>query len=389
MKFKKIFSMALAGAMAMGFASCSDDKTDNEPAAALDIKEGTFKKIANQYLDNTVLPTYQALADNAAQLVEDLQAVKGAKTDANVKKACETFLTARAWWEKSEAFLFGPASDFGIDPHIDSWPLDRAGLQNQMNQTSHLEAMEAEDGDVWAGSHLGPELLGFHGIEYIIFADGAPKAAASIPDNELTYAVAVAGDLRNKCWQLLLSWAGEDNVSDEILEKVDEELEWPFTISGGSYKENMLNAGNAGSTYRTWTDAMEAIVDGCIDIADEVGTMKIGKPYSGEDVNYIESPYSHKSITDFHDNMISVENAYMGGIEGRRKESRSLHAYINSINPELDAKCVEAIKNAKDKIAAMAAPFVKNFSDPSAKAASDACAELTDVLTEVKLALSK
>lgn len=304
-------------------------------------------------------------------------------------KVCETFLAARAWWEKSEAFLFGPASDFGIDPHIDSWPLDRAGLQNQMDQTSHLEAMEAEDGDAWAGTHLGPELLGFHGIEYIIFADGAPKSSSMIPDNELTYALAVAGDLRNKCWQLLLSWAGENNVGEEILNKVDEELEWPFTISGGSYKENMLNAGNAGSTYRTWTDAMEAIVDGCIDITDEVGTMKIGKPYSGEDVNYIESPYSHKSITDFYDNMVSVENAYMGGIDGLRNEALSLHAYIKSVDPVLDSKCTEAIRNVKEKISSMAAPFVKNFSDPSAKAASDACGELTDVLTEVKAALSK
>lgn len=389
MKFKKIFSMALVGVMTMGVVSCSDDGKTDEPLMATDAKDDAFKKIATQYLDNTVLPTYESLAESAARLVDELATLREAKTDANVRKVCETFLVARAWWEKSEAFLFGPASDFGIDPHIDSWPLDRAGLQNQMDQSSHLEAMEAEDGDVWAGTHLGPELLGFHGIEYIIFADGAPKSASMIPDSELTYAIAVVGDLRNKCWQLLLSWAGEDYVGEEMLKKVVEELEWPITISGVSYKENMLNAGNAGSTYRTWTDAMEAIVDGCIDITDEVGTMKIGKPYSGEDVNYIESPYSHKSITDFYDNMVSVENAYMGGIEGHRNETLSLHAYIKSVDPVLDAKCTEAICNVKEKISSMAAPFVKNFSDPSAKAASDACGELADVLTEVKAALSK
>ena len=37
----------------------------------------------------------------------------------NVKATCETFLEARAWWEKSEAFLYGAATDFGIDPHIE------------------------------------------------------------------------------------------------------------------------------------------------------------------------------------------------------------------------------------------------------------------------------
>lgn len=383
---KKLMPAIAAGLL---LASCSDKDSPDVPDT--NDKDAVFSAIAGQYLDNTVNVTYRNLADNAKQLVIDLQKVKENKTDANVRKACESFLEARKWWERSEAFLFGAAADFGIDPHIDSWPLDRAGLVAEMGNASHIASLAAEDGDVWAGAHLGPELLGFHGIEYIIFADGNPKAASAIPDNELIYAIAVAGDLRNKTYQLELSWGGEDAVDADRLAKVDEELEWPFAVanSGVSYSENMLNAGQAGSTYRTWTHAMEAIIDGCIDIADEVGTQKIGKPYTGEDVNYIESPYSHKSITDFHDNMISIENAYMGGIDGRRDESKSLHAYMSSVNPALDSKLVSAIANAQDKIAAMRAPFVEYHTDPSAGAAMDACRELADVLTEVKIQLSK
>lgn len=378
---------------AMGVAlllvSCSDSNDPGMPDA--NEKDATFSAIAKQYLDNTVNVTYRSLADNAEQLVVDLHNIKKDRSDANVSKACESFLEARKWWERSEAFLFGAAADFGIDPHIDSWPLDKAGLVAEMSNASHIASLAAEDGDAWAGAHLGPELLGFHGIEYIIFADGNPKSVSKIPDNELIYAIAVAGDLRNKTYQLELSWGGENSVNADRLVKIEEELEWPFTVanSGVSYSQNMLNAGKPGSTYRTWTDAMEAIVDGCIDITDEVGTQKIGKPYTGEDVNYIESPYSHKSITDFHDNMISVESAYMGGIEERRDESRSLHAYIKSVNPSLDTKLVDAIKKAKDKIAAMRPPFVQYYKDDTAREAKEACQELTDVLTEVKLQLSK
>lgn len=383
---KKIFP-ALAAALLL--VSCSENDSPVVPGA--DEKDAAYEAIARQYLDNTVNITYANLADYAELLVSDLQNLQEEKTDANVRKACESFLEARKWWERSEAFLFGAAADFGIDPHIDSWPLDRAGLVAEMANASHIASLAAEDGDVWAGAHLGPELLGFHGIEYIIFADGAPKAASAIPDNELIYAIAVAGDLRNKTYQLELSWAGADAVKAARLAKVEEELEWPFTVanSGASYTENMLSAGKAGSTYRTWTHAMEAIVDGCIDIADEVGTQKIGKPHTGEDVNYIESPYSQKSIIDFHDNMTSIENAYMGGIPERRNEKCSLHAYIASVNPELDAKLVAAIENAKNKIAAMQAPFVRYFTHASAGEAMDACRDLADVLTEVKLELSK
>lgn len=385
---KKLLSIAL---VALTLTSCSDDSNDGPVVPQPDTKDATYKEIASQYLDNTVIVTYRNLADNAEKLVDDLKSVQVSKTDANVAKACETFLTARQWWERSEAFLFGAAADFGIDPHIDSWPLDRAGLVAEMSNQSHIEALAAEDGDVWAGAHLGPELLGFHGIEYIIFEAGQPKAAANIPDNELIYAIAVAGDLRNKTYQLELSWAGESHVAAARLTKVADELEWPYTVAnaGTSYKENMLNAGQAGSTYRTWTNAMQAIIDGCMDITDEVGTQKIGKPHTGEDVNYIESPYSYKSITDFHDNMISVENAYMGGIENLRDESKSLHAYIRLVNPDLDARMIEAIANAKDKIASMAAPFVLNYRDASAAEAMDACEALADVLQEVKDELAK
>ena len=31
-------------------------------------------------------------------------------------------------WETSEAFLFGPVADKGLDPNMDSWPLDQDGI---------------------------------------------------------------------------------------------------------------------------------------------------------------------------------------------------------------------------------------------------------------------
>lgn len=382
---KKLYFLAAAALLLTG---CSD--SEDSPVDYTNEKDEAFAKIAQQYVDNTVIATYGNLAESADRLVADLNALRADKTDANVQEACKSFLEARAWWEKSEAFLFGPAGDFGIDPHIDTWPLDIDGLTSEMNNSAHIAAMSAEDGDIWAGSHLGPELLGFHGIEYIIFADGQPRSAASIPDNQIIYACAVAGDLRNCCYQLHVSWAGEDNVPAHQAEKIND-LEWNCTVSGTglSYRENMLNAGKGGSIYRSMTDAMQAIADGCASIADEVGTQKIGKPHTGEDSNYIESPYSHKSIVDFYDNVTSIENAYMGGIEGRRNTAASLHAYLEKANPELDARCVKAIENAHKAINSMAAPFVLNYRDESAGKAIEALRELEEVLTEVKAEMVK
>ena len=380
--------LALAAAMSLGFASCSDNNENNEGQGS--DKDTQFAAIAQQYLTNTVNVTYKNLADQTELLVEQLEALRADKTDANVQTVCNTFLEARAWWEKSEAFLYGAASDFGIDPHIDSWPLDLDGLLVALKNDAQIEAMDSDEGDVYAGNKLGAELLGFHGIEYIIFKDGAAKPAAEIADKELIYAIAVAGDLRNKCYQLQVSWMGADNCASSRVAKLDD-LEWNYTVSGTSfsYDENMLNAGKAGSTFVTWTAAMQQIIDGCMDISDEVGTSKIGKPHTGEDKNYIESPYSENSIQDFYDNIISIQNAYMGGIDTQRNESLSIHNYIKSVNASLDTECVAAINNALAKIKAMKAPFVKNYSDESAQTAMDACDELNKTLQKVKEQLAK
>lgn len=387
-KFIKFPALALtAAAMTFGFTSCSDN---DEPAGPdTSAKDKQFELIATQYLANTINVTYEKLADNTELLVEQLQTLRKDKTDANVKTVCTTFLEARAWWEKSEAFLFGPASDFGIDPHIDSWPLDLDGLLVAMKNEEQIAAMDSEDGDQYAGNKLGAELLGFHGIEYIIFKDGDPKAAAEITDKDLIYAIAVAGDLRNKCYQLQVSWVGPKGSKADRVAKL-EDLEWKTTTTGGfSYNENMRMAGTPGSTFVTWTAAMQQIIDGCMDISDEVGTSKIGKPHTGQDRNYIESPYSENSITDFYDNIISIQNSYMGGIEELRDETHSLHAYIKSVNPDLDTQVVNAINNALTKIKAMKAPFVKNYTDASCQEAMDACDALNKVLASVKEQLAK
>ena len=36
-------------------------------------------------------------------------------------------------WEQSEAFLFGPVDILGLDPNMDSWPLDQVAIVNILN----------------------------------------------------------------------------------------------------------------------------------------------------------------------------------------------------------------------------------------------------------------
>ena len=370
--------------MTVGISSCNKDPQENGEEA----NKATKEAIVKQYLEHTVYPTYANLAEEADKLVENLEALKDNMTQANVNAATATFIEARHWWEMSEAFLYGAASDFGIDPHIDSWPLDEDAFNNLMGSPNMIAALATDEDGMVAGEQLGNALLGFHGIEYILFRDGQPRNVAEINDDMMTYVLAVSRDLRNRCFQLEVSW---NENAPQAHKDLMEELEFNTSVNGGdnTYGANMTQSGQAGSTYATFTNALEAIADGCIDISDEVGTSKIGKPHTGEDPTYVESPYSQKSIKDFYDNITSVKNAYMGGMEGQRDEAASLHTYIKDYNAELDTKAVNAIENALTKIQAMAAPFVQNYADASAGEAMEACQDLSDVMAEVKAEFSK
>ena len=218
-----------------------------------------------------------------------------------------------------------------------------------------------------------------------------PDENSSLPhstnytEEELLYMVAVAEDLRDQCVCLEACWAGTDNVSVEKQQILaDAELD---------YNENfgweMKHSGEAGSHFRTFQEAAEEIIQGCIDIADEVGQTKIGRPHlaaNDEDKDYIESPYSLNSIEDFADNIRSIRNSYCGSLEG----DASISAYIQQINPDLDARVKAAISKSISTIEAIPEPFTKNATGSQAATAMTATGvELADVLTEVYNALGR
>jgi hypothetical protein len=377
MKNNKLFVPLAALAM---MSACTDAPFAGTDAA----KEAALREVAEQYIDHVVVPTYKALADTSKLLYEALTALKDAKTQGNAEQAAQMWKRSRAWWEMSEAFLFGPASDFGIDPHIDTWPLAKDELLRELANTSHIASMSGEGGDAWASQYLGPGLLGFHGIEYILFRDGSVRTAADITDDELIYAVAVAGDLRNQCYRLEAAWAGIDNVDSER-KSILEDLELSYTMSSStrSYGDNMRLAGKAGSRYISFVDAVQDISEGCASIADEVGAMKIGSPHTGDDVNYIESPYSYNSKRDFIDNMISIKNAYFGGVNAAQRD-KSLHTWVAGHNTAIDNEVTDAIDAAIAAIDDIPYPFAQNYTNAKCAVAMEACDAVVAAFDKVK-----
>ena len=380
----KIKHLLLVATVLTAMTSCSDDS--NEPAgvddAALSPKEQALKTAVGAYVDKTVLPTYASMADAAIKLrdlchiMRDKHAA-GTLTTADIEAAGRAWKQSRKSWELSEAFLFGPAANHNIDPHIDSWPLDKAAMERL------LEDIRA--GRQWSlANNGGYGLIGFHSVEYMLFEltddENASKPhSTNYTAEELTYLCAVADDLAEQTVCLEACWRGTDNISAEkqqILEDAD--LDY-----GENYGGEMKNARSAGSRFKTYQEAAEEIIQGCIDIADEVGNTKIGRPHSGsslEDKNYIESPYSLNSIEDFVDNIISIRNAYCGTNAG----DASVSDYVKSVDKDLDTELRRAIDEAIAAISAIPEPFAKTAGGSEAERAVKVVGtDLVNVLEKV------
>lgn len=356
-------------------------------------KEIALQKATIAYIDNTVVPTYKGMADAAIQLATTTEQMladfKAGKLEITlIQQAGNQWREARKYWEQSEAFLFGAAADYNIDPHIDSWPLDQLSMENMLANEEQMAQMSVD----YVANNLGYGLLGFHAVEYMIFeldetgTKSQPRSISKYTENELIYLAAVAGDLRNQCVRLEASWAGMDNISAEKVAIIEEaELE-----PGRNYGDEMKNAGKAGSLYVNYQSTAEELVQGCIDIADEVGNMKIGRPVNGSedgDRSYIESPYALNSIEDFANNIISIQNAYQGSNEG----DASVSDYIKSIDSELDNTLRQQLAEAYDLIKSIPEPFTKTAqtNENAAKAVEFVGTTIVETLEEVMAALSQ
>ena len=400
---KIIYSMAVL-MMGLAFTACSSDDDNNSDNNNLAEKDQAMQAITSQYVNNVVFPIYKSLASQTSDLFDQLVEAKdkfraGTLNQGDIDRICSTFIAARSAWESSESFLYGAATDFGIDPHIDTWPLDRTALAKALSSVEIIDDLDdLEDGGIDnARALVGEQQLGFHGIEFIIFRYGQNRTVAALQgveddeafsgrnitgEQELIFAAAVAGDLRDKCFQLEVSWLG-DEAPVAHQERV-EECEFPSTVAGGdsSYGENMLNATKAGSTLSTWRSVMSTIlVAGCSGICAEVAGQKIGQAYLGTDPDYIESPYSQRSYFDFFDNISSIQYSLYGQ-QTTTAHTNSIMAYLQKYNATMAADLKTKLDTALSALATAkgGTPFVVDSHSANAKAAMDAINELDEAL---------
>lgn len=355
-KIQKFVMAFLLGAMSLGFTACSDDDGPTNDFQLPEVGQATtaingsdieMQKVAKTYVQDVIYPTYQALAANARTLYNAAQtlyaaAEAGNMTQSQIDAACEAFKDTRREWERSEAFLYGSASDNDLDPHIDSWPLDHDELVNALNDSRLIAGFKSDDPAKFVSDNNTDfqSVLGFHGMEFVLFRNGANRTVAALSANdteegvtsvkgidELAFLQAVACDVRNITALLEFTWMGSaaSNDTKAVLNSsnyVFSTLRYNGMPANGTmcYGQYLLSPSYT-TGYHSWQGTMNQIfIGGCSNICSEVADQKLGQAYrtatgagSDEDSrDYIESPYSHRSFIDYQDNIYSIKNTLYG-----------------------------------------------------------------------------
>lgn len=395
--FKSAMLIMATAALSVGFASCdSNDDPDNGTV----VNASDLKSVSETYINDVVYPTYKDLADYCKVLNEACttlyqHAAAGTWSQSDIDAACEAFKNARREWERSEAFLYGAASDNEIDPHIDSWPLDHKELVSALNDKTLLAGIHAANADKFVYEHQGDfeSVIGFHGLEFVLFRDGANRTVDALKTtdteegmtsvngiDELAFAAAVSGDIRNMTSLLYYGWTADATTGSWLTSNckwvVDNTKYKGLSPANIGYGQFVLNATGANAYFQTWQETLENVLKGgCSNICQEVYTQKLGQAYNvattgveneDQSADYIESPYSKRSFIDYQDNIYSIKNVLYGtrDITATAPEANSLMTIMKdngyteyaALSTALD-EAIAALQTAIDsKVAFIDAP---------------------------------
>lgn len=298
--------------LVLSINACRDNEAINDP---VDSTTNILKSVVENNTNLVIIATYNNLNQKAIILKNTIENLTVNNIE-GLKNAKNAWINTREPWEESEGFLYGPVDLEGIDPAIDTWPVDVSSMNAILNSNNPITP------DVLASN---PEARGFHLIEFLLWGKNGTKTADQLTPREIEYLKAASADLQNNTQKLYDGWI----------------------TSKGNFANNFLNPTPTSSKYKSYKDVLVEMVNGLVTISDEVGNGKIEDPLNGDNGGASpakeESRFSNNSKRDFSDNIKSVKNMYLGGIG---QSGTGISSIVASKNNALDIEIKSKIDQA-------------------------------------------
>jgi putative iron-regulated protein len=307
-------------------------------------------EILRGFAEETVFLTYRSLADEAEVLRQFVVRLSNTVNGDNLEAAQTQWRETRTPWEASEGFLFGPVGEAGLDPRLDSWPVNKTDLDNILASSADLT-----DPDVIA--LLDNTVKGFHTIEFLLFDDGTGTAGTAFIGNRDTPSIVAALTANARRVQYMIG------VTTHLAETA-EELADAWDPADGNFAAQVSQAGKSSTRWQSQRSALQEIIEAIAGIADEVANGKISDPYFEQNTRLVESQFSFNSLADFTNNMESVRNVYQGA-NTLGCFTAGLSAYVVTVDAALDARVRAEIQDTVDAIAAIEPPFRESITNPA------------------------
>jgi putative iron-regulated protein len=311
-------------------------------------------QILRDFVDNVVVPNNNQFAQRASELSTTITIYTKTPNAQTLKGAQSAWVAARAPWEQTECFGFGPAESLGYDGALDTWPINETDLKAILKSDDKLTVNSVEK--------LKETEKGFHVMEYLLFGADRNRQAKDLTPRELQLLTLLGSNFAENASNLAQAWSKG--------------------VEGKPAYRNVLStAGTSGNTaYPTVQAGAAQIIEGMLGSLGEVADEKIGKALEKKDSKLAESRFSFNTLTDIKHNVIGSQNAYLGQFLEAKTTGLGISSYVAQVNPALDQKVKQQFEAALAALGKVPEPFEKSISDPKAAASIKAAQEAVNTL---------
>lgn len=315
------------------------------PGASIEayLFERKVAQVLADYADRTVVATLSRLIGEIETLDAAVQRLRAEPGDRNLEAAASAWRTARATWQLTDAFGFGPAAHYNFDKQLGTWPLDRPLVDHTLQEMTagrlKLDARELRE-------RLYSTRRGFLAAEYLLFRDGRPRSSGDVRAAELDYLATVTEVMRLEASDFLAAWIG----TDALPARQAQALAAAGFAPRRAYAAEFKRPGDYLSRYPSASVPLQEIMQDAFTVAEEL-CPAVGEVLDSDDPQAGETWYSRNGLADLQGQLRGLENAYLGGLDGAR--GHSVSELVAALDGVLDRRIRIALADTAYRLGAV------------------------------------
>lgn len=350
----KRLSLIISIALMILIASCGEEQSGSS------VSEQDQRAVLTNIGNNIIVPSYRLLRDESARLSVDFQTFKSDLTVENLLELRASLKEVRLAWQWCNFYDFGPASDEGLGSIMNTFPIDKGAIENNI-----------DEGNFVVESVARADERGFAAIGYLIHGDGSTDSEIVQQfideENRVIYLEQLVDQINTKAITVDQKWTEN---SEGYLST--------FTESTGT---------SVGSSLSLLTNAMTRTFerktrDGKIGIP--VGLRTLGVPVP----NAVEALYAGYSVELAQENMKAYQNLFKGQSlregDAPDRDGESFISYLTALgNADLASDIESGFDKSIAAVNALNEPYqeeVVNNPTPS----NTAIAEIQQLIVMIK-----